>query len=204
MDHFVRKMRRWQILELSLLVGLLIALLWGMWSVNEQRRLADKVVRLHILANSDSEADQALKLRVRDAVLERTEELLRQAEDRAGAEEALRRALPELEALAETAASPYAVQAKLTEGVAFPTREYGAVALPAGEYMALRLTIGIGAGRNWWCVVFPPLCAQTTTDSSVTAMAGLGEDQGLVRRQEGYELKFKSLELWGTLKARFG
>ena len=128
MDHFVRKMRRWQILELSLLVGLLIALLWGMWSVNEQRRLADKVVRLHILANSDSEADQALKLRVRDAVLERTEELLRQAEDRAGAEEALRRALPELEALAETAASPYAVQAELTEGVAFPTREYGEVA----------------------------------------------------------------------------
>ena len=203
MDHFVRKMRRWQILELSLLVGLLIALLWGMWSVNEQRRLADKVVRLHILANSDSEADQALKLRVRDAVLERREELLRQAEDRAGAEEALRRALPELEALAETAASPYAVQAELTEGVAFPTREYGEVALPAGEYMALRLTIGEGAGRNWWCVVFPPLCAQTTTDASVTAMAGLGEDQGLVQRQEGYVLKFKSLELWGMLKSRF-
>lgn len=203
MDHFVKKTSRWQVLELSLLVGLMAALLWGMWSVREQQRLAEKVVRLHILANSDSEADQALKLRVRDAVLERTEELLRQAEDRAGAEEALRRALPELETLAETVSGPYAVRAELTDGVAFPTREYGDLALPAGGYTALRLTIGAGEGRNWWCVVFPPLCARTTTDASAAAMADLAEDAGLVQRQEGYVLKFKSLELWGALKNRF-
>ena len=208
MAFLLKRRVNWRPLELALLVGLLAALAWGMWSLHAQQELADKVVRLHILANSDSEEDQALKLQVRDAVLDRAEGILRAAPDRDTAERRLRLALPELEQLAEETVRAggydYDVTAELTD-TAFPTREYGDFTLPAGEYLALRLVIGAGEGHNWWCVVFPPLCAQTTTDVAQTAMAaGLGEeDVGLITEQEGYVLKFKSVELWNALRQRF-
>lgn len=209
-NNTAKTSRRWKRLELALLIGLLAALIWGMWSIRSQQVLADKVVRLHILANSDSEGDQALKLQVRDAVLERAEEILERAHDRSAAEEDLREALPELREIAlETVAAQgydYDVTAELTDA-AFPTREYDGFTLPAGEYLALRLVIGAGEGHNWWCVVFPPLCAQTTTDVAQTAMAA-GLDGGdvslLTEESQGYVLKFKSIELWEGLRQRFG
>ena len=205
----VKVKSHWKIWELSLLLGLLAALVWGMWSLNSQQELADKVVRLHILANSDSEEDQALKLQVRDAVLDRAEELLQDSGDRQEAEKRLRAALPELTELArETVAAHgygYDVTAELTD-TAFPTKEYGDFTLPAGEYLALRIVIGAGEGHNWWCVVFPPLCAQTTTDTAQTAMAaGLAEDDVKLMTEDGsgYVLKFKSIELWESLQGKF-
>jgi len=198
---------RFKVLELSLLIGLLAALVWGMWSLHSQRELADKVVRLHVLANSDSEEDQALKLHVRDAILTETENILRAAPDRAAAETSLREALPELTALAQEAIAAegygYGVTAELRDTV-FPTREYDGFTLPAGEYLALRVVIGEGAGHNWWCVVFPPLCMETTTDLAQTAMAaGLDEgDVGLLTETGGYALKFKSIEIWESLKEK--
>lgn len=209
-NNTAKTSRRWKRLELALLIGLLAALIWGMWSIRSQQVLADKVVRLHILANSDSEEDQALKLQVRDTVLERAEEILERAHDRSAAEEDLREALPELREIAlETVAAQgydYDVTAELTDA-AFPTREYDGFTLPAGEYLALRLVIGAGEGHNWWCVVFPPLCAQTTTDVAQTAMAA-GLDGGdvslLTEESQGYVLKFKSIELWEGLRQRFG
>lgn len=204
-----RVRRKPPVMLLSLLVGLLAAVLWGGWSLREQQELADKVVRLHILANSDSEADQALKLRVRDAVLARAGELLVPSDDRQEAEAALREHLEELTALArKTVAAEgydYPVTAELANTV-FPTREYEDFSLPAGNYLALRVIIGDGAGKNWWCVVFPPLCAQTTTDLAQTAMAaGLtDEDVRLIEESDGgYVLKFKSIEIWEWLKQRF-
>ncbi len=194
-------------LELSLLLALLAALVWGMWSLQSQRALADKVVRLHVLANSDSAEDQALKLRVRDAVLARAEELLQGAGDRAAAEDVLRAALPELTEIARRTAAEgggYGVTAEL-RNTSFPTRDYDGFTLPAGEYLALRVVIGAGEGHNWWCVVFPPLCAQTTTDVAQTAMsAGLTEeDVALVTEEDtGYVLKFKSIELWEALREK--
>lgn len=209
-NNTAKTSRRWKRLELALLIGLLAALIWGMWSIRSQQVLADKVVRLHILANSDSEEDQALKLQVRDTVLERAEEILERAHDRSAAEEDLREALPELREIAlETVAAQgydYDVTAELAD-TAFPTREYDGFTLPAGEYLALRLVIGAGEGHNWWCVVFPPLCAQTTTDVAQTAMAA-GLDGGdvslLTEESQGYVLKFKSIELWEGLRQRFG
>lgn len=195
-------------LELALGLGLAAALLWGGVSLRRQEALADRVVRLHILANSDSDADQTLKLQVRDRVLARAEEILAQSADRAAAERALRAALPELESLAqkEVAARGYAysVSAELTNAP-FPTRRYDSFALPAGRYLALRLVIGSGQGHNWWCVVFPPLCAAASADLSQTAMAaGLSEDDVrlITESDGGYELRFKSIELWESLRAR--
>lgn len=194
-------------LEAALLVLFACIPLWGLWSLGEQQALSDKVVRLHILANSDSEDDQNLKLHVRDAMLSRAEAILTDAPDRAAAEEALRTALPELQAIAAQEIAErgydYSVTAELAD-TTFPTREYDGFTLPAGEYLALRVVIGEGGGRNWWCVVFPPLCTAATTDVAQTAMAaGMSEDDvRLVTEEGGYVLKFKSIELWETLKSK--
>ena len=96
----------------------------------------------------------------------------------------------------------YAVSARL-EQTEFPTKEYDGFSLPAGEYLALRVVIGEGAGQNWWCVVFPPLCTAAATDLEETAIAtGLGaEELSLITEEhQGYVLKFRSLELWESLR----
>lgn len=203
-----RSRRTCRVLELALGLGLAAALIWGNVSLHRQQALADRVVRLHILANSDSEEDQALKLQVRDRVLDRAAEILTESADRAAAERALRAALPELESLAADEIAlrgyDYPVTAELAD-TAFPTREYDGFALPAGRYLALRLVIGAGEGHNWWCVVFPPLCTAVSSDLAQTAMAaGLTEDdvQLITESESGYVLKFKSIELWESLRAR--
>ena len=202
-----RTRRTLRIVELALLLGTAVFLLTGAWALNTQRDLADRVVRLHVLANSDSEEDQALKLLVRDAVLERATALLEQTESRAEAEALLRESLPELETIAEETVRAngysYAVTAEL-EDTSFPTKEYDGFSLPAGEYLALRILIGEGVGQNWWCVVFPPLCTAASADVPETALAaGLTEDQvGLMTEEDsGYVLKFKAVEWWEQLKA---
>lgn len=195
-------------LEIALLIGLAASLIWGVWSLGTQRELADRVVRLHVLANSDSEADQALKLTVRDRVLEVTEPLLEDAGGREEARTALEAALPRLEQAAEetiaAAGYDYTVTARLEE-TEFPTREYDGFALPAGEYLALRVVIGAGEGQNWWCVVFPPLCAAASADvPAVAVAAGLTEDQVslITEEDQGYRLKFKAVELWSALRQK--
>ena len=178
-----------KLIEIALLIGLAVFLASGGLALRAQSQLAERVVRLHVLANSDGEEDQALKLLVRDRVLARATELLTQAKDRTEAEALLRAELPELEALAvrELRANgcAYPVTAKLTD-TEFPTREYDGFTLPAGEYLALRVVIGEGAGRNWWCVVFPPLCTAASADVPAAALAaGLTEDQvGLITEED--------------------
>ena len=173
-----------------------------------QQQLSDKVLRLHVLANSDSEADQALKRKVRDSVLETASAILEGCPDRETAEQRLSAALPEIEdaARARIAAEggKQTVTAELRPTV-FPTREYEDFTLPAGEYLALRVVLGEGEGHNWWCVVFPPLCAETTSSLSQTAMAaGLTEEEvALITESDGYQLKFKAVELWEKLMAYF-
>ena len=123
-------------LELALAVAVACTLLWGALSLGRQEALADRVVRLHVLANSDSEEDQALKLQVRDSIIGCAEDILRSSHDRQDAEDRLARALPELERLAaDTIAQngyDYSVTAELKD-TAFPTREYEDFALPAGD-----------------------------------------------------------------------
>lgn len=199
---------RLKLVEIALLIGLAVFLASGGLALRAQDQLSERVVRLHVLANSDGEEDQVLKLKVRDRVLARATELLTQAGDRGEAETLLRSALPELEELAarELRANgcDYPVRAELTD-TEFPTREYDGFTLPAGEYLALRVVIGQGAGRNWWCVVFPPLCTAASADIPTAALAaGLTEDQVRLITEEdrGYVLKFKAVEWWEELRAR--
>ena len=192
---------RLKCIEIALLIGLAVFLISGGLALRTQTRLADRVVRLHVLANSDGEEDQALKLLVRDRVLAQATELLTQAKDRTEAETLLREELPELEALAvrELRANgcAYPVTAELTD-TEFPTREYDGFTLPAGEYLALRVVIGEGAGRNWWCVVFPPLCNAATTEEFVKTAEGAGltaEELALLTEEsEGVVVRFKVIE----------
>ena len=200
------KQKKLLVLELALAVGLVAALAWGASAVKTQREISDKVVRLHVVANSDSEEDQALKYRVRDAVLARTTALLEASSDRSQAEGLLRGQILELERIAaeEIAAAgyDYAVTAELTTAD-FPTKEYESFTLPAGNYLALRVVIGEGAGQNWWCVVFPPLCTAAAAEVPASALAaGFSEDEVrlITEEDQGYMLKFKTLEWLEALK----
>ena len=152
--------RKLKLLEIALMLGAALFLTSGALALQTGDQLAEKVVRLHVIANSDSDADQALKLQVRDRVLERAEALLRQCESRQDAEKLLESRLFELRRIAleeiRDNGFDYDAVVRLTE-MDFPTREYDSFTLPAGKYLALRVVIGEGAGRNWWCVVLPPL-----------------------------------------------
>ena len=208
MRTIYRTKSRLHAVELLLLTAVGVFLLSGALSLQTQSALADKEVRLHVLANSDSEADQSLKLTVRDAVLAETEVLLEGVENRDTAAQVLRAQLPQLRRTAERTmaeqGSHYPVEVRL-ETAEFPTKTYDGFALPAGEYLALRVLIGEAAGQNWWCVVFPPLCSAAASEAGETAVAaGLsGEQVRLITEEEGYVLKFKCVELWQQLRSRF-
>lgn len=157
------------------------------------------VFRLHILANSDSEEDQALKLKVRNAVLEAGGDIFSEG---ATAKEAAEKAAKNLELFTETAKETileagydYNVKCSV-EKTAFDSRTYGTATLPAGEYMALRIEIGAAEGKNWWCVMFPALClpAVTNTDEVLLQAEEDGvltpEEINMIRSPENYEVRF--------------
>ncbi|MDR1328120.1 MAG: stage II sporulation protein R [Oscillospiraceae bacterium] len=220
------KFRTW---ELSFIAAAVLALLVGSSVSREQAELSAKLVRLHVVASSDSEADQALKLRVRDAVLETLSAPLSDAGGAREAEYIINKELGAVEAaaLSEIRGSgfDYGVTASVVEED-FPTREYDTFSLPAGRYTALRVTIGEGGGRNWWCVVFPPLCAGGFGSDALSdsALASLGEvergsaaltdnicapgltgrDIKLITEEDGYVVRFKCMELLGALRALLG
>lgn len=194
------------LLEIAALLAVAVTLIWGIWSLQEQDALEKKMIRLHVLANSDEQYDQELKLQVRDKVLAEATALLEESADMQDARTRLENALPQLEQTArqEIAAQgyDYTVSARL-ENTEFPLKEYDGFALPAGEYLALRVLIGKAEGQNWWCVVYPPLCTAAAADMEETAMsAGLGKgDLSLITEENtGYVLKFLSLELWESLR----
>ena len=175
----------------------------------QQQRMSEKIIRLHVVANSDSSADQAIKLHVRDAVLSEARQALQGTDD---PQQAIAQALPQLEAAANAALA--AQGSRDTASVSFrrelfPTREYDTFSLPSGVYRSLRVTIGAGGGHNWWCVIFPSLCVPATADGFVQAAEAGGFTRAeiglMTQADEGYVLKFRSLELLQALKkALFG
>ena len=201
-----RQADKLHILEIAMLLALAAVLIWGIWSLQEQDALEQKMIRLHVIANSDEAYDQQLKLQVRDEVLTKATAILEESKDMEDAAARLTAALPTLEESAQAeirrAGYTYDVSARL-ENAEFPLKEYDGFALPAGEYLALRVLIGEAEGQNWWCVVYPPLCTAAAAELEQTAVtAGLGEDDLSLITEEntGYVLKFRSLELWETIR----
>lgn len=191
-----------KLIEKCLLFGFFCAVLFSMLGFTAQcESIPDKVFRLHVLANSDSAEDQALKLRVRDRILEESAGLMDGVSTREEAEVAAAQSLPKLQAAAEDeirqAGYEYPVQAKITR-MYFPTRQYESVTLPAGEYDALRITIGEAKGKNWWCVLFPALCLPVAEDSAQLSDVLSSGQLDVV--QGNYEIRFKAVEWYEQLK----
>lgn len=200
-------LHRW---EAALLMAFAIVLTIGMWASATQGALADEVLRLHVVANSDSDADQAVKLQVRDAILTAATPYLDGVQGQEEAQQALE---PHLEELADAGAQvltqagmDYPITVSITDQW-FPTKEYTDFALPAGTYRSLQVILGEGQGHNWWCVVYPPLCLSSVSEESVATSASgvLSEDQiSLISGQDGeYVLRFKVLEWWDSLVQHF-
>lgn len=151
----------WYILVgMNLILLLLLGLQYGR-NLRMQEDIAGKVLRFHVLANSDSREDQALKLAVRDAVGVEMAEVLAGAGDREACEKIINANLNQIKATAERVVEEwgldYEVEAALEE-VDFPVKIYGDYTFPAGKYEALRVVIGEGEGHNWWCVMYPNMC----------------------------------------------
>ena len=165
-------------------------------------QLPRDVVRLHVVANSNGAEDQAVKLLVRDAVLE---EAARWYQGAGATEEASSQLCTHLQSIAGAARQVlgeqgvgYSATAQMTE-MYFPTRDYGDFRLPAGRYRTLRVTLGEGAGKNWWCVVFPSLCLPAATQEEALLTLPEGERQ-VVEGGQDVQVKLKAVELWESLR----
>lgn len=151
------------ILTVSMLLGAALAVILGSFSAfaADCEELPGRLFRLHILANSDSEEDQALKYALRDFLLEDMEQAFTGCKTAEEAKERAKAALPEITQKAQQFVFDSGCEYKITasvENVFFTTRRYGNTVVPAGNYNALRILIGEGKGKNWWCIMFPPLC----------------------------------------------
>lgn len=183
------------------LLSLSSLLLLATWAQSRQEALSGKLIRLHVLAESDSEEDQAKKLCARDAVLALLTPELEGVKSREEAETVIRRLTPAIRLAAEKAAGTQAAVQLSREY--YPTRRYGTFSLPAGQYFSLRVTLGQGLGHNWWCVVYPPLCAQSAQESLAGAAILSEEDARLLAEDgESYIFRFRLLELWGELREK--
>ncbi len=194
------------IIQAALLIGFITAVFCeGICAFAESRRgITEDVFRLHVIANSDSDEDQALKLRVRNAVLEASADIFGGADSAADAKQLSEENLQlfEAAAAAEIAASGYDYPVRCEVGtVHFDRRVYGSAELPEGDYSALRVIIGEGEGKNWWCVMFPALClpAVTNTDEVLSLAAENGvistDDVELMQDPENYEVKLYFAEV---------
>lgn len=196
MRSYARSLRAW---EIAALLALCTALCAAVWARARETELSTQVLRLHVIAVSDVAEEQALKLRVRDAVLRYLEPELRGAADAEEARAVVSAHLEDVAQAAHAAAEGREVRVSLGRE-RYPTRRYEGFALPAGEYDSLRVVLGAGEGRNWWCVVFPPLCLSAADAEQARAVMA-PEDYALICEEEGYELRFRILELWGELAA---
>jgi len=199
------KLKKW---EVALLTGFVVALLMGTYLNREQAALADSVIRLHVIANSDSDADQDLKLQVRDRILTETAALYQPGDDLQQVRRSMENNLTLLaeagREVVEEQGYDYPVSASL-ERAWFPTKKYTDFALPAGNYTALRIVVGEGKGENWWCVAFPPLCLGSVSETVDQAAAAgnftPGQAALITGESGGYVVKFKAMELWEEFKA---
>lgn len=191
-----------KILEISLLTGLIIAVIFGAVADATGRDLSDKLLRLHIIANSDSAEDQELKLKVRDRVTTELYEDSKKIPDIQAMKKYLNENADRIRDIAQEAVEKngydYPVSVEITR-MFFPTRDYETFSLPAGMYNTMRIKLGDAVGKNWWCVLFPPLCvsAAQAEFEDCAQQAGLSENEiDLISSGKTvYRFKFKTIEI---------
>lgn len=184
----------------------LAALIWCGSLIGDRQRLNDELIRLHVVASSDSQGDQAIKLRVRDAVTESLKEDMANIKDVEQAKAYIRENLVKIEQIANQVLTEAGEKDRATASFQeeeFDTRYYDTFTLPAGVYESLRIIIGEGEGKNWWCVVFPTLCIPATSEGFADVAAGAGFPDALTGALEGkdtYEIRFFLLDALGKLE----
>lgn len=199
-------MKKSQMIEISVAIGLVMSVIFSVVGFSaECSDIRSNVIRLHILANSDSEEDQNVKLLVRDALLSSGSEIFGGTVNIDNASECLEEEKAMLIAKANEVLSEngfdYTADIFLTEEY-FQTREYEGFTLPAGEYLALKVLLGKGEGHNWWCVMFPPLCLPAATEKTDTEII-LGKDGAeIIASPVKYEMRFKIVEIFEELRHR--
>ena len=196
----VKQQRTWKIWErvlCAVCASVFLLLVVDLAVPAREADIYDTVIRLHVLANSDGEEDQAVKLLVRDAILAECGDLFSETATTAEALAQMEQAASRMEQIAgrvlEEQGVPY--RAKAVFGTeTYPTREYDGVVFPAGEYRSLRILLGEGDGQNWWCCLFPPLCMSASTAQESLDAVGLDTSSGKVFTQKTYRFRLKLLE----------
>lgn len=194
-----QRMRLW---ETAALLALSVTLLSSAWAQREQTALSGQLIRLHVIAASDEEAEQALKLRVRDAVLACLASVMDGAEDPRDARGRLSEQLEEIALAAAEAAEGRQVTVTLGPE-SYPERRFEGGTLPAGRYESLRVILGEGEGHNWWGLLFPQLCLPAAQSGGQEGQLRetLRRDGILVEDgREGAQLRFRLLECWGEMR----
>ena len=196
------------------IIILAVSIVAGLLPVHGESEIYDTVVRLHVVANSDSEADQALKLKVRDAIIEVTGRAVEGCRTQDEAIAAINEVMGEIEQAAREVIAregyDYEVSVELGEEY-YPTKTYESCAFPEGRYVSLRVLIGDAVGRNWWCCLFPPLCLSASTPESdedneeAFISVGLSSEQYKVITETDkpqYRARFKILEVFSRVFGR--
>lgn len=186
-----------QLIVCLVLIGMLVA---------DKQALSENLIRLHVVADSDSAFDQSVKLQVRNAVIAALENDVQEIGDAQTAKVYLTSRLAELETVANDALRAAGSHDTATVTLCreeFPVRRYDTFSLPSGVYESLRVTIGSGEGQNWWCVVFPSLCVGAAA-KDVAAGAGFSSNvTNAITGEEGYEISFFLLDCLGRLENFF-
>lgn len=193
-------------IKISVCCALIISVMFSIISfAKTSQHIREEVLRLHVIANSDSDSDQELKLKVRDAVLKESPEIF---DGSVNIENALEKIKPELDTIKKVAEKTikengydYDVSVTISREY-FTTRTYETVTLPAGKYLALRIVIGDGAGHNWWCVMFPPMCLPAASKEKEIGSVLDDSEVKLVCKNPKYEIRFKIVEIYEGMKNR--
>lgn len=191
-------------IKISITVGIVVAILFSICSfAKTSEEIRSDVLRLHVIANSDTSVDQNLKLRLRDYILQEGKDIFNGSVNVENAVKKIEPALPELEksakAFVNQAGFDYDVKISLSNEY-FTTRTYETVTLPAGKYLALRVVIGSGEGHNWWCVMFPPMCVPAADKKDEIENVFSEKEIKLVESKPKYEPRFKVVEIYEQLK----
>lgn len=196
----------WKLFKFAVAILLVIGAVYSYSIYRDRETLNDQIIRLHVVADTDDPVDQEVKLLVRDKILQLVNTINNTA---ASKDEALMKLQEQLPALQEAANEILQQVGKKYEAVvtlqeeAFPTRDYDTFSLPAGVYDSLRVTIGSGEGKNWWCVVFPDLCvpAASAGVEDTAVEAGFSDTLGkTLTKEDGYEVRFWILDCFGKLQ----
>ena len=191
-------------IRISLSVGIVVAIVFSIFSfAKTSEEIRSDVLRLHVIANSDSSVDQNLKLRLRDHILQEGKDIFDGSVNVENAVQKIEPRIGELEKSAESfvksAGFDYKVKIALSEEY-FTTRTYETVTLPAGKYLALRVVIGSGSGHNWWCVMFPPMCVPAADKKDEIENVFTDDEIKLVESKPKYEPRFKIIEIYEQIK----